>query len=80
MDALPMTPYLLAVIPPVANKALKSHSFDIKTIVAVFIYGAALTIITGWRYDVASALAWTIALTSILINGAELFDTIGKVV
>lgn len=75
-----MTPYLLAVVPAVLNTAVTQKRVPVRGIVAGFLYGIALAIIAGWRGDVAVTLAWLVALTSLLVNGATLFNSINKVV
>jgi hypothetical protein len=80
MNALPMTPYLVAVVPAVLAGAVKLKGIPTKRIVAAFLYAIFLTLVGSWRGDVTSALAWLVAISSLLINGQQLFTTISKAV
>ena len=80
MNALPMTPFALAVAPAILAGFAKQKGIPVKTLVGAFVYALALSLVGSWNGEVANALAWLIAITSILLNGATLFKIVDKAV
>jgi hypothetical protein len=78
IKSLPMTPYLLAVIPAVVADAVQKKNVPLKRLLAAFLFGAMVWLLAEWRMDIASAFAWVAALTSLLINGQILFNAVTK--
>lgn len=79
MGNLPVTPLALAIAPAVlagfAKKAL-----PIKTLIAAFLYALALSLVTSWNVEVATSLAWLVAITSLILNGPIIFKIVDKAV
>jgi len=80
VNSLPFGPWVLAVAPAVVAEAVKKKSFPVKTMVGGFLYAVFLAAIGLVHMGVATALAWVIAITSVLVNGQTLFTVIGKAV
>jgi hypothetical protein len=51
----------------------------IKPVIGMFVAGTLLFAVSIWNGNIAVALAVLIFITSIVLNGAVVFDTIGKV-
>lgn len=55
------------------------NKLSIRPLIGMFIAGSILFLVSFWNTDVASAFAVLIFITSVVLNGAVVFDAIGKV-
>jgi hypothetical protein len=55
------------------------NKLTIRPLIGMFVTGALLFAVSMWNSDVAEAFAVLIFVTAVVLNGAVVFDAIGKV-